>query len=104
MNNDGRLYANRVNRNARDFSFGLGSHLVSELLSQGLYFLGYITFKDHRVIRTVTKTRMLKKLSFKLDDYLGGRIDLYSMNQTLQSYLGILSHADSYKLQRQIKN
>ena len=73
-------------------------------LSQGFDFLGYITFRHHRVIRTVTKRRMLKKLSLRLDEYLAGGIDQYSMNQTLQSYLGILSHADTYKLERRIIN
>ncbi len=73
-------------------------------ISQGFDFLGYVTFSHYRVLRTVTKRRMLKKLSKRLDEYLSGEIAEYSMNQALQSYLGILSHANTKKLENQIRN
>lgn len=73
-------------------------------LHQGIDFLGYITFPYHRLLRTRTKRRMQRKLSDKLGSYFGGEIDSDSMNQTLQSYLGILSHADTIELKQDTLN
>ena len=55
-------------------------------LSSGVDFLGWVHFFDHRVLRTVTKNRMLKKL--KGNDKIG----------TLNSYLGLLKHGNTNKL------
>jgi RNA-directed DNA polymerase len=73
-------------------------------LHQGIDFLGYVTLPEHRVLRTKTKRRMQRKLSKRLDSYFTGKTDSESMNQTLQSYLGILSHADTFKLGQHIRN
>ena len=73
-------------------------------LSQGIDFLGYVMLPNHRVLRTSTKRRMKRKLSQRLDEYYREEVSSQSMNQTLQSYLGMLSHADTYKLQMEIKN
>ena len=73
-------------------------------LEQGIDFLGYVTFPYHRVLRTKTKQRMTRKLSQRLDTYFEGEIDDYSMNQSLQSYLGVMLHADTFKLEQHIRN
>jgi len=78
--------------------------VIMRALEQGIDFLGYVTFPYHRVLRTKTKQRMTRKLSQRLDAYFEGTIDDYSMNQSLQSYLGVLSHADTFKLEQQIRN
>lgn len=59
-------------------------------LSSGIDFLGWINFPDHRILRTTTKRRMIKriKISPKLD--------------TLQSYLGLLKHGNTFKLRNKI--
>ncbi len=91
----------------------LGERLLLELhpkkvivrpLHQGIDFLGYVTLPEHQVLRTKTKRRMQRKLSQRLDSYFTGEIDSESMNQTLQSYLGILSHADAFDLGQHIRN
>jgi len=59
-------------------------------LASGVDFLGWVNFSDHRVIRTVVKRRMLKKISQR------------SNPQVVQSYLGLLKHGNGYKLRQKI--
>jgi retron-type reverse transcriptase len=66
---------------------------------QGLDFLGYIIFPCCLVLRTKTKRRMLRKIREKRMEYLTGKISMEKLNQTLQSYLGLLSHANGYKIE-----
>ena len=59
-------------------------------ISSGVDFLGWVQFPKYRVLRTSTKRRMLKKLS------------LFSAKETVNSYLGLLKHGDTYKLREKI--
>ncbi len=59
---------------------------------QGMDFLGYVQFPNHRVLRQKTKRRILN------------RVNLGISKKSLQSYLGVLSHANSYELSEKIKN
>lgn len=52
----------------------------------GIDFLGWIHFPDHKVVRTATKRRILKRL--KESPGL----------ETIQSYLGLLKHGNTLKL------
>ena len=70
----------------------------------GLDFLGYVIFPHHRLMRVRTRKRMLKKLEYRVKEYQQGFITEYSFNQSLQSYLGALSHADAYKISRDLRN
>ena len=51
-------------------------------LRQGIDFCGYIVLPGHRILRVKTKERMLKKTNEK----------------NLSSYLGLISHCNSYRL------
>jgi len=62
----------------------------------GIDFLGYLIFKHHRLPRTKTKRRIFKKLKYKVGND--------NFNQSFQSYLGYLQHANSFKLTQQLKN
>ncbi len=55
-------------------------------LATGIDFLGWVHFPDHRVLRTTTKRRMLK------------RIQGNSKPETINSYLGMLGHGNTYKI------
>ena len=55
-------------------------------LASGVDFLGWVHFPDHRVLRTTTKRRMIKKLATS------------QSRETLQSYLGLLTHGNTHKL------
>ena len=55
-------------------------------LASGVDFLGWVHFPKHKVLRTVTKKRMLRKASEK----------------NVTSYLGLLSHGNGFKLQEKV--
>jgi len=40
----------------------------------------------------------------RIAQYKTGKIDNKSLNQSLQSYLGVLSHADTHKLKEKLLN
>ncbi len=60
-------------------------------LNSGVDFLGWINFFDHRVLRTATKKRMMRRLQ---ENY---------KKETLNSYLGMLGWGNGEKLQKDIR-
>ena len=66
-------------------------------LNHGIDFLGIVVHPFHRTLRTTTKRRMLRKLTERHGEAFRGEIDSDSLHQSLQSYLGILSHVDARK-------
>jgi len=77
--------------------------VVMKKWSQGTDFLGYISFPYHIVLRTKTKTRILKKIRKRYQELKTGLIDEKSLNQSLQSYFGIFKHCRGYGIIKQIK-
>ena len=63
-----------------------------ETISSGVDFLGWVHFPDHRVLRTATKRRMMKKL------------ELNRKPESIQSYRGLLSHGNAYGLRQNLLN
>lgn len=55
-------------------------------LTSGIDFLGWVNFWDHRVLRTTTKRKMIK------------RIKENSAQETISSYLGLLGHGNTNKI------
>lgn len=72
--------------------------------SHGIDFLGYVILPHYRLIRKRTWKRMLRKFRAKMRDCKQGGISTDSLNQSLQSYLGLLSHANAYELEEFLKN
>lgn len=70
--------------------------IILRKYTQGIDFLGYILLPHIILPRTKTKRRIFQKLKSKIYDD--------NFNQSLQSYLGYLSHANSFKLTQQLKN
>jgi retron-type reverse transcriptase len=62
-----------------------------ETVASGVDFLGWVHFPDHRVLRTTTKKRMWRNIKAK-----DGK------EETVQSYLGLISHGNSWKLRQKI--
>jgi retron-type reverse transcriptase len=58
--------------------------------SSGVDFLGWVNFSDHKVLRTTTKKRMIKK------------IGLNPSPETVASYSGLLGHGNAWKLKIKI--
>jgi hypothetical protein len=67
-------------------------------------FVGYVLFLHHTLLRMSTKHRMKKRLKTAHEEYLKGNADPVQMDQRIQSYLGILYHANQYTLSQAIKN
>lgn len=59
-------------------------------LASGVDFLGWVNFSNHRVLRTITKRRMFKKLN-KNKNALAR-----------SSYLGMLKHGNAHKLREKV--
>ncbi|MDE2001701.1 MAG: group II intron reverse transcriptase domain-containing protein [Patescibacteria group bacterium] len=59
-------------------------------LASGVDFLGWVHFPDHRVLRTTTKRRMMK------------RIAAHPTEGTFNSYRGLLGHGNTYKFKKLI--
>jgi retron-type reverse transcriptase len=78
--------------------------VVIQKLTQGIDFVGYVLFHRHVLLRTRTKRRLKKKLKEAYELYQMSKISAQSMNQKLQSYLGILSHANQHELATVLKN
>lgn len=55
-------------------------------LTQGIDFLGYVSLPKHRVLRTKTKKRMMRRIDRK----------------NTSSYLGVLKHCEGYTLRKAI--
>jgi len=60
--------------------------------ASGIDFLGWIIFNDHRILRTNTKYRMFRN------------VRKHATNESLQSYLGLIKHSNSYKLKKELLN
>ncbi len=59
--------------------------------ASGVDFLGWVHFPDHRVLRTIAKRRMFGNIKNKQGDI-----------NTVQSYLGLISHGNSRRLENKI--
>ncbi|OHA20220.1 MAG: hypothetical protein A2836_02875 [Candidatus Taylorbacteria bacterium RIFCSPHIGHO2_01_FULL_45_63] len=61
-----------------------------QTVASGVDFLGWVNFPKHRVLRTSTKRRMIK------------RINENPTPQSIISYIGLLKHGNAYGLQNKI--
>lgn len=59
-------------------------------IHSGVDFLGWVHFSDHRVLRTTTKRRMIKKLQTN------------KKPEIIASYLGLLKHGNTYKIKKNL--
>jgi len=59
-------------------------------IASGIDFLGWTHFFDHRVLRTQTKKRMLKRIK---DNF---------KPETVNSYLGLLKHGNTFKIRKEV--
>jgi retron-type reverse transcriptase len=61
--------------------------------ASGIDFLGWVHFTDHRVLRASSKRRMFRRI-----EEVGGK------EESVQSYLGLLSHGNTWKMSNEVKN
>ncbi len=105
-----RFYLENIIVSIRSF---LKEKLVLELHSkkvgihkfhQGIDFLGYIVLPHYRLLRAKTRKRIFRKLGERVREYKNGTISEQALEQSLQSYLGVLSHANTYELGQELRN
>lgn len=72
--------------------------------SQGVDFLGYVVLPHYTKVRKRTVKRVRRKLGEKMKLYKSDKIDKSRLDATLMSYLGVLSHANTYRFSEEIKN
>ena len=70
--------------------------------SWGIDFLGYVVLPFYILQRRKTKRRIFRKIKSRIQAYQNKQISDYSLNQTIQSYLGHLSHANTYKFRQKL--
>ncbi|OGD67126.1 hypothetical protein A2442_01880 [Candidatus Campbellbacteria bacterium RIFOXYC2_FULL_35_25] len=82
-----------------ELKLNLHPHKVSiETFASGIDYLGWVHFSTHRVLRNSTKKRILKRIIEINQNKLGEE----RKEETIQSYLGILSHGNTYGLQEKV--
>ena len=71
---------------------------------QGIDFLGYVIFPYHIQLRSKTRKRIPRKIKNKIESFKLDKIDEKSLNLSFQSYLGVLSHSDSFNFTKELQN
>jgi len=66
--------------------------IVQNTLSSGMDFLGWVHFPHYKKLRCKTRERMFRKI---VDD---------PRDEVFQSYLGLLSHGNTYKTEKELCN
>lgn len=74
--------------------------IIYTKLSQGIDFLGYVILPHHRVLRTKTKNRILRKIQGNKIGLKQGTMEEEYFNRSMASYSGMLKHCDSWKIRR----
>lgn len=64
--------------------------LFIKTVASGVDFLGWVHFPDHRVFRTASKKRMIRRLV------------AHPTEETMASYEGLLKHGNAYNLMKEI--
>lgn len=77
---------------------------ISPMNGRALDFLGYRIYSTHKLLRKSSVKRIKAKLKKFHKLYASHDIDLPTINQNIQSWLGHASHADSYRLREKLLN
>ena len=71
---------------------------------RGIDYLGYVLFPHFTLVRKRTRKRALRKINEKMLLYKREEISEDKVRATLMSYLGVLSHADTFRFSEELKN
>ncbi len=67
-----------------------------QTFASGVDFLGWVHFIDHLILRKATEKRMFRNIAIKQNG------DLDKFEATMRSYLGMLSHGNTWKMRTKI--
>ena len=73
-------------------------------LTWGIDFVGYIARPYHQVLRTKTQKRIFRKIKEKIVLFKTSEIEEQTLKQSIQSYLGVLRHANTYKIKQKLES
>jgi retron-type reverse transcriptase len=71
-------------------------------VADGVTFLGYRIFPTHCMLKKANVLRIRRRLRGFQVQYAAGQIDLAKIRQSVQSWIGHASHADTYRLRRRL--
>ncbi len=71
---------------------------------QGVDFLGYVALPQHIRVRRKIEKRIFRKLRERVKEFKAGAVTKVSLLASLNSYLGVLSHADAHEVAQKLKN
>lgn len=71
-------------------------------IALGIEFVGYRLWPTHVKIRKSTSKKMRKRLKYVKKQYERNELPFEKVNATVQSYMGILKHCNSFRLQNKI--
>ena len=71
---------------------------------QGIDFLGYILRPHHRTMRRRTERRLWRRFKQRLIDHQHGLVSDNSFTTLFNSYSGVISHCNGYRLTQQLNN
>lgn len=80
----------------------LNSKTAIRPVSLGIEFVGYKLWPTHIKLKKASSLKMKRKLKYVQKAYARGEMDFDKANSTVQSYLGILQHCNSYTLKNKI--
>lgn len=68
----------------------------------GIDFMGYVIYPTHKRLRKTTKKKMKRRLKSLKCKYRNGEVDFDEVNSSIQSYIGITKHCNSFNLRKKI--
>ncbi len=71
-------------------------------VQEGISVWGYRVFPTHRLLKKDNALHMRRKLKKLSREYKEGAISLEEIQQSIQSWIGHASHADTYRLRERI--
>lgn len=71
-------------------------------ISLGIEFVGYKLWPTHIKLKKASALKMKRRLKQVQELYNSGKMEFEKVNETVQSYCGVLKHCNSYKLKSKI--
>ena len=80
----------------------LNNKTTIRAVNQGVDWVGYRVWPTHVKLRKSTAHKMKVRLKYLQKAYTRWEVDFEEVNASIQSYLGLLAHCDSYNLQKKL--
>jgi retron-type reverse transcriptase len=111
---DDFLFLTDNKRHLVDLRLTIESYLAEELdlrvnkktsifpVSQGIDFLGYRIWPNHRLLRKRSIKKFRRLLKVFTAKYASGKLSFKEIDNSVQSWVGHAKHADTYRLRRKV--